>query len=128
MGVPDYSKEIARIAADFGALVSQQACGEFTEYAAKRLHALDPSIGHLRKSRSQRQFNGHAVDALLHRPTGTAIDIIKASKEASPLKPGEAMWLVEAVARYGNDDWIDPDSVNPSPEPEPEPHPEPEPP
>jgi hypothetical protein len=84
----------------FGPLTSPERCGKFTEYVVPLLAAIDPNFGHLRKMPGQTQFNGHAVDAALYKATGQAIDIIGASKKASPETPAQPSWGVEEEARY----------------------------
>lgn len=98
-----------------GPLTSHQACGEFTEFAVARLHTIDPLFGHLKKYPGQTQYNGHAADAALYRLTGQAVDLILASKVASPSKPAQPSWSVDEP-RYTAADWIDPKTLPPGDE------------
>jgi hypothetical protein len=76
---------------------SHESSGCFTEAAAYALHQVDPNWGHLKKNPGQNQVRGHAVDAVLYRTTGTAIDIIGGSEE-----PGAFVaWQPDLVAGRG---------------------------
>lgn len=54
--------------------------GAFTEEAVIRLHAIDPNFGHIRKDAGQKQYNGHAIDAVCYKRadgvTAESIDIL----------------------------------------------------
>jgi hypothetical protein len=126
MAVPNLLHIVQKAHRDFGPLTSHERCGEFTEYAVALLHAADPNFGHLKKDPGRTNYKGHAVDATLYKPTGHAVDIIGASKIASPQTPGTPVWGVEEEARYTEADWIAPshlpsgdeeDDVNPPPPP-----------
>jgi hypothetical protein len=110
MSVPDYSHIVRQRAALFGPLDSHERCGEFVEYVAPFLHAHDANFGHLKKHPGQTQYNGHAADAVLYKATGQAVDIIGASKIASPQNPGTPAWGVD-IPRYTAADWINPSSL-----------------
>lgn len=101
--VPNLFAIIERVAAASPLTAGQENCGRFTEACAIACHAADPRFGHLKKNPGQTQFNGHAVDALLFKDTGQAIDIIVGSKTDSP-KPG---WGVD-IPRYSAADWLQP--------------------
>jgi hypothetical protein len=63
-----------------------EGCGCFTEDVVWRLHQTDPAWVHLKKVGGQTAWHGHAVDAILHAPTGYAVDVIasSASRVAAP--------------------------------------------
>ena len=66
-------------------LAKQHAIGtdaglaSYVDALACALNAKDPSFGHLRKSGSQTQIHGHAHDGVLHRGTGSFVDIVVAA-------------------------------------------------
>jgi hypothetical protein len=126
MTVPDYSGVVFGLAATFGPRDSREKCGQFVELCAAEIHKLDPEFGHLRKMPGQTQYNGHALDVILHRATGHSVDILRAAKLASPETPAEAVWQVEEIARYTDAAtyWIAPVST-PAPVPGPGPSPNP---
>jgi hypothetical protein len=107
MTVPDYSHVIRDEAERFGPLTSHERCGQFTEHCAPILFRLDANFGHLKKDPGRTQYNGHAVDAVLYKATGQAVDIIGASKLASPERPGTPTWGVD-IPRYSDADWMAP--------------------
>jgi hypothetical protein len=115
MSVPDYSHIVRQRAALFGVLDSHERCGQFVEYVAPFLFAADANFGHLKKRPGQTQYNGHAADAVLYKKTGQAVDIIGASKIASPQNPGTPAWGVD-VPRYTEADWMSPNSLPPGDE------------
>lgn len=102
-------------------LTTHDGCGRFTEACARELFKGDPNFGHLKKRPGQNQFNGHAVDAVLYKPTGQSIDLIAAS-ETPDARPA---WQ-EDIPRYGPDDWFAPD-ITPGPIDPPVPTPTPTP-
>lgn len=113
MTVPDYRHVVLARAASFGALTSKERCGQFIEAVVADLFALDDNFGHLRKFGAQTQYNGHAVDAVLYKATGQAIDLITASKLASPQTPAQPAWSVETEAHYTDADryWLAPSAL-----------------
>lgn len=114
--VPDYSHVVRDLAASFGPLDTHDRSGAFTELAAAVLHSHDPNFGHLRKFGSQNQYHGHAVDAVLYKATGQAIDLIIGSAE-----PGARVgWAVEEVPRYTDAEkyWMAPMGLPPGDEEE----------
>lgn len=114
--VPDYSHVVRDLAATFGPLDTHDRSGAFTELAAAVLHSHDPNFGHLRKFGSQNQYNGHAVDAVLYKATGQAIDLIIGSAE-----PGARVgWGVEEIPRYTDAEkyWMAPMGLPPGDEDE----------
>lgn len=128
MSVPNLFHVVAKVYHDghFN-LATKQGCGEFTEACAAALHAVDAEFGGLRKVPPQNhwtdpQGNAHAVDAVLHKATGFAIDLIENS-EASNAKPG---WGVKTDLVYPPEKWYAPtDTAQPTPGPSPSPAPEP---
>jgi hypothetical protein len=77
--------------------------GCFTEAVVYRLHQLDPNWGHLAKFGGQNQWNGHAVDAVLHK-SGYAVDIIGSSEtpKAAPRWGVDKDASGQPIARYTN--------------------------
>lgn len=117
--VPDYSPTVQTVyRVTQPDLSTKEGCGKFTEDVAVAIHNADPEFGHLKKRPGQNQYNGHAVDAILYKKTGQAIDII-ASSESADARPG---WMVD-VPRYSEADWIEPSSTVPAPVPDPLPPP-----
>jgi hypothetical protein len=90
-------------------LSTHDGCGLFTEACARELFKGDPNFGHLKKRPAQNQYNWHAVDAVLYRPTGQSIDLVAAS-ESPDARPA---WQ-EDIPRYSDADWYAPD-VTPGP-------------
>jgi hypothetical protein len=87
-------------------LKTKDGCGRYTEACAAALYAVDPRFGHLKKRPGQNQVNGHAVDAVLFKATGQAVDIISDS-ESDQAKPA---WGVD-IPRYTAADWYAPSGV-----------------
>lgn len=68
-------------------LLTKAGNGGFTEAVAWELEQREPGVWfHLKKVGGQNQWNGHAVDAILHAATGYAVDIIGSSEspDAAP--------------------------------------------
>lgn len=86
-----------------------EGCGKYMEelvpYAQSHGY---PKVGHLKKSGSQTQYNGHAIDAFLYKDTVTvnglmqAVDVI-GSAETDHATAG---WSVD-FPRYTEDDWME---------------------
>ena len=83
-------------------LVTKEGCGRFTHACALALNAADGNFGHLKKNPGQNQIDGHAVDAVLHRATGFAIDLISSS-ESDNAKPA---WQVKEDLSYPASAWM----------------------
>lgn len=108
------------------------SCGEFTERVLERLVQVDADWGHVGKGGAQKQYRGHAVDAVMSRKKQeSAFDIIIASggrePGESPQRDGAPAWGEEGS--FGQP-WKAFDGVNgetpvPSPTPGPEPPPQP---
>lgn len=84
-------------------LTTHNGSGCFTEAVVYRLHELAPGQWfHLKKSGGQNQYNGHAVDAVLH-VSGYAVDMIGSSASAAA-KPAWTLDRVDATGgpRYAN--------------------------
>jgi hypothetical protein len=66
-------------------LATKLGCCAFTEECARRLHAIDPNWGHVKKTSGQEscarttQPELHAVDAVFHKGIPEARDIITSS-------------------------------------------------
>ena len=93
--------------------------GKFTE---KVVCALTPEFKHLKKFGGQNNYDGHAVDAVLHVATGYAVDI------ATDLQP---IWLRDDEPIYNDPKFVMEAincAANPTPTPSPEPTPTPVPP
>ena len=126
--VPDYRVFVQAIFNEGNHNLSTTAgSGCFTEEVAYRLSQIDSNFGHLRKNPGQNQWNGHAVDAILHLPSGRAIDII-ASSATPQARPS---WQVD-IPRYISSDFIAPlagcqGSGQPPPQPQPPPQQPPQP-
>lgn len=58
---------------------THETAGLFTEWAAWDLHQADAGFGLLSKSPGENSYNGHAVDAVIYKPTQQVIDIISQS-------------------------------------------------
>jgi hypothetical protein len=114
MSVPNRFIVVDRVFAESGPwdLTTHDGCGLFTEAAARALWREDPDFGHLRKTPGHNQYNGHAVDAVLYRPTGQTIDLI-AFSETPQARPA---WQ-EDIPRYSDADWYAPDLLEPVPAP-----------
>lgn len=102
-------------------ITTHDGCGRFLEACAREIHRSDPAFGHLRKSGAQNQYNGHAVDNLLYKGTGQAIDIVI----ESATDKARIAWQVEEIARYTDADWFAPVDVAPPVEPPVDPPPPP---
>jgi hypothetical protein len=115
-------------------LRTKGGCGLFTEAIVWELEQRESGQWwHLKKSAGQNNWHGHAVDAVLHGPTGYAIDVISSS-ESSSAKPN---WHVDKKPdggpRYKDRtdlqlDPFPPVGGDPTPPPEPPPQPPPVPP
>ncbi len=90
-------------------LATKEGCGQFTEAVAVALHEVDAEFGHLKKHGAQNQFNGHAVDSVLHKSAGWSVDII-VNSESDNAKAG---WGLDEIPRYSADDWYTPEGVTP---------------
>lgn len=124
MSVPNHEAVIDAVYARGGwDLTTKAGCGKFREACAWALHQIDPLWGDLKKKASQNNYLGRAVDAVLWKGTGQAVDIIVKS-ESADARPG---WQVD-IPRYSDADWLMPVAVSePEPEPEPPPIPKPQP-
>jgi len=99
--VPDESGTIVSMWNEIRPAPNEESLGKFTESVAIALHQKDPNWGHVKKSGAQRQYNGHAVDAIYYKGTFTAVDIIIASKTdnpqpgwgVKPSDPDDSRWL-----------------------------------
>lgn len=102
-------------------LTQNQGCGEFTEAFVE--HAQNngfPKVGHLKKSPSQTQWNGHANDAFLYNePDPTllrAVDIIGAAESTDPHNPPRKNWGIDDP-RYTEEFWLKEPHGEPTPSP-----------
>jgi hypothetical protein len=68
-------------------LNTKDACGLLTEYIAAALHAADPGWGLLSKSAGENNYQGHAVDAVIYRPTQQVIDLMSGAGDRDLLTP-----------------------------------------
>ncbi len=100
-------------------LKTNEGCGKYTEawviYA--RNHGWS-KVGHLKKSGSQTQYNGHANDAFLYNePDPTllrAVDIIGNAESTDPNRPPSIGWIIDEP-RYTINDWLAEPNTNPNP-------------
>lgn len=107
MSVPNYFDVVQHVFDRGGFdLTTHDGGGLFTEACARALHAQDPAFGHLRKTPGHNQFNGHAVDSVLYKPTGQSIDLIADSETPK----GRPAWQ-EDIPRYTDAAWYAPDGV-----------------
>lgn len=88
-------------------LSTKEQCGLFTEFCASRLYKDDSDFGLLKKRPEQNNYKGHAVDAILHKSTGFAIDLIGQS-ESDNAYP---IFLVKDDYVYTDSFWIRPDEI-----------------
>jgi hypothetical protein len=109
MAVPNYKAIVQKIY-DIGTydLTTKEGCSLFTRDVAAHLYGFDANFGELLKSAGRTHAidplgRRVAVDAILYRPTGQAVDVIGSS--ASPkAKPS---WTVDQP-RYTDKDWAIP--------------------
>ena len=86
---------------DFSTL---KGCGTFTEDYLVELRKLNPRFGHLKKSGSQTQWNGHAIDAILYddgEPFLSDVDILIAAETPNPTPS----WQIR-LPSYTKDYWM----------------------
>lgn len=107
MSVPDYTNMITSF---FNAHKSEydfktwEGCGKFTEAFVTFAKSIDNRIKHLKKSASQTQYNGHAIDAILFddgQPLLCAVDLI-GNAESDDARP---TWNVDIPRYTANDIW-----------------------
>ena len=96
-------------------LTTKAGDGVFTEAVLQALLDIDPAWCHLRKTGSQNQWNGHAVDAVLYRTLGWSVDLIRDS-ESSQAAPA---WTPDSQARYTPESCLALGLVGPPPAPSP---------
>jgi hypothetical protein len=125
MSVPNRFIVVDRVFQESGPwdLTTHDGCGLFLEAVARLLHQEDPDFGHLRKHAPQNLYNGHAVDNVLYKPTGQAVDIII----ESATDKARIAWQ-EDIPRYSDADWYAPDDWHAPPVPAPVDPPPPAPP
>ena len=110
----DLEKEVLeaarRIDAEFPELLqenSRESAGEFTELVVDDLHANDERWGHVGKREGQNQYNGHAVDAVMWRPTTEVFDFIAKAGD------GPGLGAVVSIPKGPTDQpWLDPDEID----------------
>lgn len=114
--VPDRLKEIREDIWDGQHFNGEAERGAFVEQVICAFRP-SPDWKHLKKFGGQNNHNGHAVDAILHVPTGYAVDI------ATDMQP---IWLRDAEPLYADPRFVmEPINCGDSPAPTPDPEPPP---
>lgn len=110
----DIAQRVAAQHPDLVALNTSTACGILTEFIALALNAADPDFGLLSKSPGEHNYRGHAVDAVIYRPTQQVIDLMSGAgdRDADSDVPLNQRFDIrikweETVKRDGND-WMAP--------------------
>lgn len=126
--IPSYRSLAETVAKELGYpnRVSEAGAGQVTREVAARIYWVvgDHDFGLLKKKPGQNQYEGCAIDVLLHKPTGITIDIIG----ASGVPTSKTQWLVQNKAtdpRYPDTDFVVPPKPTTSPTPDPPDEPDP---
>ncbi len=111
MAIPNYKHIVTEIANASGNI--QKKSEDLTGVLTRRVAAFiywnigDKNFGLLKKKASQTNYLGCAIDCLLHRPTGVAIDIITNSG-TDKAEPAWQVYDRDKDIRYTDADWVQP--------------------
>jgi len=123
----DIAQAVAAQYPDLVKLNTSGACGRLTEYIAQVLHQADSGWGLLSKSPGEHQYNGHAIDAVIYRPTQQVIDLMSGAGDRDPDSgvPIDQQHDIrikwDEVAKRPGNEWMDPGGDVPPPPPQPPP-------
>ena len=93
-------------------MTTREGCGEYMEAWVDAAKQVDSKVEHLKKSGSQTQYNGHAVDAFLYAAPYSsdndlmqAVDVIGAAESTDPNNPPKLNWGVDEPRYTSADIW-----------------------
>lgn len=108
MAVPNHRTIVNGVDRDYPGLLrtnTKESAGTFTRLAAARLYKVDPNWGLLTKGPGENQWQGYAVDVVIHRAENTVVDIITDAGSGKTTVPG---WLVHDPGTRPTNHWAPP--------------------
>jgi hypothetical protein len=109
VSTPNLEDEVVRLAARYPQLLkanTRTSCGTFTELVADELYDMDKGWGLLSKQPGQNQYKGHAVDAIIYRPTQQVVDILSAAGAREEGDPRDAGVTWQHQPKRDGNEWM----------------------